>query len=58
VGKGLGYCFVFFTVRAVRERKGGLEARFKCYGSSGGGNLDKGRKMGNINVNVRSLGVR
>jgi hypothetical protein len=36
-----------------KEGKAGL----KRYGG-GGGNLDKGRKMGNINVNVRSLGVR
>jgi hypothetical protein len=57
VGKGRGYCFFFPFALGVKGKEGKMEG-LKRYGSSGGGNLDKGRKMGNINVNVRSLGVR
>lgn len=55
--KGRGYCFFFPFALGVKGKEGKMEG-LKRYGSSGGGNLDKGRKMGNINVNVRSLGVR
>ena len=48
-----------FSFCAGREKERRLEGGVRRrYGGSGGGNLDKGREMGNINVNVRSLGVR